>query len=99
MSSSVNSSSAELFEFAETAFDAFDLGGESAGTSAGCGSRWPKAAIGIEHRFGTRRLWAEFGGFRFELLNREPAHEGGIVHEAVLVAAGEIARDRAPAAS
>ena len=71
----------------------------SAGTSAGCGRTRAvlrhEAVFGIEHRLGPRPLRAQFGGLRFELLDREPAHERGIVDEAVVVAAEEIARDRA----
>jgi hypothetical protein len=40
-------------------------------------------------------LRAQCGGFRFELLDREPARERGVVQETVLVAAEEIARDMA----
>ena len=54
-----------------------------------------EAVFGIEHRLGPRPLRAQFGGLGFELLDREPAHERGIVHEAVFVAAEEIARDGA----
>ncbi len=40
---------------------------------------------------------AQFGGLGFELLDREAAHQRGIVEEAVVVAAEEIARDLAAA--
>ena len=55
----------------------------------------PEAVFEIEHRFGPGPLRAQFGGLGFELLDREPAHERGVVHEAVVVAAEQIARDRA----
>jgi hypothetical protein len=38
---------------------------------------------------------AQFSGLRFQLFDREPAHERGVIHEAVFVAAEEIPRDPA----
>ena len=50
---------------------------------------------GIEHRPGPGPGGAQFDGLLFELLERQPADEGGIVHEALVVGAEEIARHRA----
>jgi hypothetical protein len=51
---------------------------------------------GIEHRPGPGPEGAQFDGFLFELLERQPADEGGIVHETLVVSAEEIAGDCAP---
>ena len=50
---------------------------------------------GIEHRSGPGPRGAQFGGLPFELLERQPADEGGIVHKALVIAAEEVARHRA----
>jgi hypothetical protein len=52
-----------------------------------------EVVIGIEHRLGPRPLRAQFFGLGFEFLDREPAHERGVIQEAVVVAAEKIARD------
>ena len=87
---------ADFFEFAEALFDALDFGGEF---GRDFGRLRPHARVlrheavfGIEHRLGPGPLRAQFGGLGFELLDREAAHQRGIVHEAVVVAAEEIAR-------
>ena len=54
-----------------------------------------RAVFEIEHRLGPGPLGAQLGGLRFELRDREPMHEGCVFHEAVVIAAEEIARDRA----
>ena len=54
-----------------------------------------EAVIGIEHRFGPGPVGAQFGGFLFELLDREAVDERRIVHEAVVLAAEQIAGDPA----
>ena len=54
-----------------------------------------EVVCGIEHRPGPGPGGAQFGGLLFELLERQPADEGGIVHKALVVAAEEIAGHRA----
>ena len=86
-------------EFAEACLDALDFGGEL-GRDFGrlrldaCVLR-QNPVFGIEHRLGPGPLRAQFRGLGLELLDREAAHQRGVVHEAVVIAAEKIARDLA----
>ncbi len=44
-----------------------------------------EAVFGVEDSLGPRPVPAQFGGFGFELLDREAAHQRGILEEAVFV--------------
>ena len=88
-----------FLEFRETLFDALDFPGDFGWQ---LGRLRTDAAVlrgevvcGIEHRLGPGPGGAQFGGLLFELLDRQPADECGIVHKALVVAAEEIARHRA----
>ena len=54
-----------------------------------------RAVFEIEDCSGPGPARAQFGRLGFELLDRQPAHERGVIHEAVIIAAEEVARDRA----
>ena len=89
----------DVFKFGETLLDTFDFGGELVRNLR---RARPNAIVlmqhpvfGLENGLRSGPLRAQFFGFRFEFLHRQPAHEGRIVEEAVIVAAEKIARDRA----
>ena len=75
----------------------------SGGSSAGCGRMRRYCAVKSYAGSSIARVpgpgGAQFGGLLFQLLDRQPADEGGIVHKALVVAAEEVARHRPPAAS
>ena len=54
-----------------------------------------EVVLGIEHCLGPGPQRGRINGLPFELLDRQPADEGGIVHETLVVGAEEIARHRA----
>ena len=88
-----------FLEFREAFFDTLDFLGDFGWQ---LGRLWTEAAVlrgevvgGIEHRFGPGPGGTQFGRLLFELLERQPADECGIVHKALVVAAEEIARHRA----
>ena len=88
-----------FLEFREALLDALDFPGDFGWQ---LGRLRTDAAVlrgevvcGIEHRSGPGPGGAQFGGLLFELFERQPADEGGIVHKALVVAAEEIARHRA----
>jgi hypothetical protein len=88
---------ADLFELAKALLDALDFlsqfGRNVSRLRMHAAVLRQEVVIGIEHRLGPRPLRTQFRGFRFELLDREPAHERGVVHKAFVVAAEEIACD------
>ena len=86
-------------ELSATRVDLLDLGGEI-GRNLGrlwrdAGVLGEKAVFGIKHRLGPGPLRTQFFRLGFEFLDRETAHQCGIVEEAVVIAAEEIARDLA----
>ena len=88
-----------FLEFRETLFDTLNFPGDF---RRKLGRLRTDAAVlrgevvcGIEHRFGPDPGGTQFGCLLFELLERQPADECGIVHKALVVAAEEIARHRA----
>jgi hypothetical protein len=90
---------AGFFELAEPSFDARDLVRE---LRRDLGPLRPhmcilrgEAVFGLIYRLGPGPLRAQSGGLGFELLDRETPHERDVIHEAVLVAAEEIARNAA----
>ena len=90
---------ADFLEFREALLDALDFPGdfrrELGRLRADAAVLRGEVVSGIEHRPGPGPGGAQFGGLLFELLDRQPADERGIVHKAFVVAAEEIARHRA----
>jgi hypothetical protein len=54
-----------------------------------------EAVIGVEHRLGPGPARAQFRGLSFQLLDREPADQGGIIPKAFLAGAEQVAPDGA----
>jgi hypothetical protein len=54
-----------------------------------------RAVFELDDGFRPLPLRAQFGGFGFKLFDREAPHQSGIVDEAVIVGAEQIARDPA----
>jgi len=90
---------ADFIKFREALLDAFDFPGDFAWQlgrlRAAAAVLRAKIVRGIEHRPGPGPRGAQFGGLLFELFERQPADEAGIVHKALVVTAEEIACHRA----
>ena len=89
----------DFLKFREALFETLDFPGDFGWQ---LGRLRPDAAVlrgevvgGIEHRLGPGPGGTQFGCLLFELLERQPADECGIVHKAFIVAAEEIASHRA----
>ena len=92
----------ERLELGETVLDRLELGGdrrrEFGSLRADMRVFGGEAVIGVEHRPDPRPVRAQFLGLLFELFDRQPPDECRVVEKAVLVAAEEVARDRAAGA-
>jgi hypothetical protein len=93
----------DLFELAEALFDALDFGGEFGRDLGRLGAHAAvlrqAMVIGIEEGLGPGPLRVQFSGLGFKLFDREPAHQRGIVEEAVFIAALKRSRVTLPPAA